>query len=106
PNFYIRNGGYQQLLRWTPLWDGIIPNIAESFEASDDSTQFTFRLREGMKYSDGAPLTADDIMFWYEDVLLNEELTPVVDNTWSTGGEPVSAEKLDDYTVRFTFASP
>lgn len=106
PNFYIRNGGYQQLLRWTPLWDGIIPNIAESFEASDDSTQFTFRLREGMKYSDGAPLTADDMMFWYEDVLLNEELTPVVDNTWSTGGEPVSAEKLDDYTVRFTFASP
>jgi peptide/nickel transport system substrate-binding protein len=106
PNFYIRNGGYQQLLRWTPTWDGIIPNIAESVEANDAGTEFTFRLREGIKYSDGVPLTADDIMFWYEDVLMNEELTPAIPSTWSSGGDPVMAEKIDDFTVKFSFTAP
>ncbi len=105
-NFYLRNGGYQQLLRWTPTWDGIIPNIAESFEANEEGTEFTFTLREGMKYSDGMPLTADDIMFWYEDILMNEDLTPVVPGTWTSGGEPVTVEKLDDYTVKFSFVEP
>ncbi len=66
-NFYLRNGGYQQLLRWTPTWDGIIPNLAESVETNEDSTEFTFKLREGIKYSDGSPFNADDIMFWYEE---------------------------------------
>ncbi len=106
PNFYIRNGGYQQLLRWTPEWDGVIPNIAELYDANDAATEFTFHLREGMKYSDGTPLTADDVMFWYEDILMNEELTPVVSGDWQSGGDPVVVEKLDDYTVKFNFTTP
>lgn len=105
-NFYIRNGGYQQLLRWTPTWDGIEPNLAESVETNADSTEFTFRLREGIKYSNGDPFTADDIMFWYEDIFLNEELTPSYPSTFVSGGEPVVVEKIDDYTVKFRFSSP
>lgn len=103
-NLWIRNGGYQQLLRWTPEWDGIIPNLADSFEVNDDATAFTFHLREGIRYSDGEPLTADDIMFWYEDVLLNEELTPTVPSWLRRGDQTVVVEKIDDYTVTFTFA--
>lgn len=105
-NFYIRNGGYQQLLRWTPEWDAIIPNIAESFEANEDATEFTFHLREGIRYSDGAPLTADDILFWYEDVFSNEELTPSAQRWFTAGGEKAVVEKVDDYTVVFKFAAP
>ncbi|MCC9078709.1 ABC transporter substrate-binding protein [Litorilinea aerophila] len=104
-NFYIRNGGYQQLLRWTPTWDGIIPNLAEWVEANDEATEFTFKLREGIRYSDGEPLTADDILFWYEDVLMNSELTPTVPKWLTRDGEPVVVEKVDDYTVVFKFAS-
>ncbi len=104
-NFYLRNGGYQQLLRWTPTWDGIEPNLAESVEANEDSTEFTFKLREGIKYSDGSTFNADDIMFWYENVLMNEDLTPAISEAFSIGGEPVVVEKIDDYTVKFKFPS-
>src|SRR5690606_29939067 len=72
----VRTLGYENLLRWTPEWDGWIPNVAKSYEVSEDSREFTFHLREGMRWSDGHPFTADDIMFWYEDVFLNPELTP------------------------------
>lgn len=105
-NFYIRNGGYQQLLRWTPEWDAIVPNFAEWFEVNDDATEFTFKLREGIRYSDGQPLTADDIMFWYEDILMNEELTPQPQRWWTANDEPVTVEKVDDHTVVFKFAGP
>lgn len=105
-NFYIRNGGYQQLVRWTPKWDGVIPNLAESYEANADSTEFTFHLREGIRFSDGAPLTADDIMFWYEDMLMNEEYTPTIPKDWTSGGDPVVVEKIDQFTVKFIFTTP
>jgi len=101
-----RTLAYENLVRWNPEWTEVIPNVAESFEVNEDATQYTFKLREGLKWSDGAPFTADDIMFWYEDVLLNEELTPSVPEWLVSGGEPVVVEKVDDATVRFTFTQP
>jgi peptide/nickel transport system substrate-binding protein len=59
-----------------------------------------------VKWSDGAPFSADDILFWYEDVLMNKELTPGVPPWLRGGGEPVRVDKIDDTTVRFTFAKP
>jgi peptide/nickel transport system substrate-binding protein len=90
----------EHLVRWDPEWTGVIPNVAESFKVSDDASQYTFHLREGIKWSDGQPFTADDIMFWWEDVYLNEELSP------NAPLNPLTVEKLDDYTVRFTFERP
>lgn len=101
-----RTLGYENLVRVTPDLTEVIPNIAESFETSDDLTEFTFHLREGMKWSDGQPFSADDIMFWYEDVLLNDELTTVPPSWLVSGDEPVVVEKLDDNTVVFRFAAP
>src|SRR5699024_2803956 len=49
---------------------------------------------------------ADDIMFWYNDYLMNEELSPAVSSWLRSGDEPVVVEKVDDYTVTFTFAEP
>lgn len=101
-----RYQGYENLLRWTPDWNGIIPNVAESWEVNDDATEYTFYLRKGLRWSDGHPYTADDIMFWYEDVFLNDQLTPIKSGMWVAGGEPVVVEKVDDYTVVFRFAVP
>jgi peptide/nickel transport system substrate-binding protein len=107
-NHIRRTIGYEGLLRWNPEWDEIIPNVAESFEASDDATEFTFHLRRGVRWSDGEPFTADDIVFWYEAITLNEELTPVIPSWLMTGEEdvPGTVEKIDDYTVTFRFAEP
>ncbi|RIK55535.1 MAG: hypothetical protein DCC57_05245 [Chloroflexi bacterium] len=100
--------GYDYLVRWNVDWTDVIPNLAESFEVNDDATEYTFRLREGTKWSDGEPFTADDILFWYEDVFVNDEYEALhpIGNMWMANDEPVRVEKVDDTTVKFVFAAP
>ena len=63
-------------------------------------------MRNGMKWSDGQPFSADDIMFWYEDIILNDELTPSKPGALTVGGELAKVTQIDDYTVEFSFAAP
>lgn len=101
-----RTMAYEPFMRWTPDLTTTIPNVAESVLVNDEGTEFTFSLREGMKFSDGEALTADDVMFWYENFLLNDELQPVKPLWMRPGGEVGTVEKIDDYTVKFSFAAP
>lgn len=94
----------QHLAGFSTNWEVIFPNIARSIEMSADNTVATVTLRRSMKWSDGVPLTADDIMFWYENIMLHPEL-PNLPATFVVGGQGVVVEKVDDYSVRFTFAS-
>ena len=84
------------------------PNILESIDVSPDATVFTLRLREGLKWSDGVPVTTEDVRFAYEDVMLNEKLTPSFSNQYRSGnkpdGEKMQLDIIDDYTFRITFA--
>nr|WP_314257341.1 ABC transporter substrate-binding protein [uncultured Devosia sp.] len=99
--------GYEPLVRFAPEGGNVVPNIASSWEVNPESTEFTFHLREGMKWSDGAPVTADDIVFWYEDMASNTELYPGgPGGHMMNAGEPAVLTKVDDYTVKFTFAAP
>ncbi|PVE21941.1 peptide ABC transporter substrate-binding protein [Microvirga sp. KLBC 81] len=94
------------LVRWDPQWKKVMPSLAEEFKASDDATTYTFKLRKGLKWSDGHPFTADDIMFWYEDVFMNNALSPAKNPTFTVAGKPVKVTKIDDQTVEFKFESP
>jgi peptide/nickel transport system substrate-binding protein len=96
----------QQLLRIMPNLQDAGPNVAKQFEVNDEATVYTIHLRKGMKWSDGTPVTADDAVFWWEDVLLNEDLTPTIPNYMFTGGEPMKVNKIDDYTFTYEFAAP
>lgn len=101
--------GWENLVSWSPDFSGIVPNIAESWDVSDDVREYTFHLRQGIKWSDGEPFTADDVMFYINDVLFNEELTAGgVHADWlpNDGAADFKAEKIDDYTFKFTFAKP
>jgi peptide/nickel transport system substrate-binding protein len=80
-----------------------IPNLAEGWEVSDDGTTVTFYLREGIRWSDGHPFTADDIIFQVHDVLYNEEIMPLPPGWLRPGGQPAEVTKIDDYTVSFDF---
>lgn len=101
---FYRNVRYENLMRWKPDWSGVIPNIATAVSVSNDSSTFTFQLREGMRWSDGEPFTADDILFWFEAVASNEQLNPAGPRI---GGIPLEAvEAVDDYTVVFRFGRP
>jgi peptide/nickel transport system substrate-binding protein len=84
----------------------IVPDVAKSWQWNNDFTEITFVLRKGHKWSDGEPFTADDIVFWWEDIVLNEDYPFAVPAMWKPGGEPAKLEKIDDVTVRFTFAAP
>jgi peptide/nickel transport system substrate-binding protein len=85
-------------------------NILKDFEVSDDNKVFTFHMREGLKWSDGEPVTSEDIRFTYEDFLLNEKLNPVFPNRYRTGGapsgDPMTLEIIDDYTFKISFSQP
>lgn len=104
-NNILRMIGPQGLVRWNPSYTEIVPNVARSFEASADATTFTFKLREGMRWSDGQPFTADDVLFNMQDVVLAGALAPTPPR-YQAGGKPATVEKLDATTVRFTFAAP
>lgn len=104
-NHILRVIGPQGLVRWDPEYTEIVPNVAERFEVEDDGRVFTFYLRDGMKWSDGEPFTADDVLFNIENIVLNEEFAPTPPR-YTSGGEPLQVEKVDDYTVRFTFKEP
>ena len=60
---------YDALVRFSPTGGEVIPHIAKGWESNADFTQWTVSLRKGMKWSDGEPFTADDIMFWYNSIL-------------------------------------
>jgi peptide/nickel transport system substrate-binding protein len=102
----IRTLGYENLVRWDPAWTRVIPNVASVVTVQDDSRTFIFRLREGLRWSDGAPFTADDILFWYEYVFRDPELTPSPPAWLAPDGNAVRVAKRDELTVAFRFSQP
>ncbi len=89
------------------FWDStdfpeVVPNLAKSWEISEDGTQITINLREGVKWSDGEPFTTADVMFWYENMYQNEELVPVPSPFFNIN-EGATLEAPDDYTLVFSF---
>lgn len=83
------------------------PNLARSWEWSEDGTSLTMHLIEGVRWSDGQPFTADDVLYTYYDEWLDPQVpSPVGEGQWTFGGEVTRLEKIDDYTIRWTFGEP
>jgi peptide/nickel transport system substrate-binding protein len=94
------------LRTWDPDVTETGPNILRKVDVSSDATQFTWHLREGMKWSSGEPFTADDVMFWYEAEAMNEDLRPGGVGSIKINDKMGVPQKIDDYTVRWTFTGP
>ena len=90
-------------LFWDYTGTKIVPSLVKGYEMSDDCKVTTLFLREGLKWSDGVPMTADDWMFWYEDIYLNREIMPSPIPDMSVKGQEGKMVKVDDFTVRFEF---
>jgi len=101
-----RTVGYEPLMRFNRDWSEAIPNVAKSIEPNPDASEFTVTLRQGMKWSDGEPLTTADVLFAWENVTLHPDLNPSVPPTLSRGGEPAEIEALDDLTFVVRFNGP
>jgi peptide/nickel transport system substrate-binding protein len=97
--------GPDSLLYWDFRCENVVPNIAWSYELSDGDRVLTLRLRRGMRWSDGAAFTAEDIVFWREDLSLQPDLG-VGSTALLAGGKPVRVEMVDPLTVRYVSAAP
>ncbi|MBN1562335.1 MAG: ABC transporter substrate-binding protein [Anaerolineae bacterium] len=100
---------YQGLIKTGPLYRADqdiepFPNLAKSWEWSEDGKQLTIHLIEGAYWSDGEPFTADDVIFTWEGYVVDENVnSPRHLDAWTWEGEAASLEKVDDYTIMFTF---
>ncbi|MEM1252448.1 MAG: ABC transporter substrate-binding protein [Cyanobacteria bacterium P01_H01_bin.21] len=86
----------------------IEPELAESWEFSDDGLALTYTMRENLKWSDGEPLTADDVLFTYNDVFLNDTIPTQIRDILRIGeeGKLPTVTKLNERQVRFEVPEP
>jgi len=90
----------------TPDGETVVPELVKNFKISEDGRVLTLHLRKGLKWSDGVPFTANDIAFWYNNILLNKDITPAIGMHEKDEGGVMKMEKIDDYTVSFEFSKP
>src|ERR1700723_138305 len=81
------------------------PSLAKSWNVSRDGRQYTLRLRHGVRFSDGEPFNADDVIFSFQ-VYLDEKVDSSQRDLLVVGGKPITVVKVDDYAVRFELAQP
>ena len=93
------------MVRWSPMGYPIEPHIAKSVDPSPDYLTWTISLRPGLRWSDGAPYTADDIMYWWDEAN-DKSLNSALPAWMLVAGKPGRVEKIDDYHVKFTFPQP
>ncbi|MFO8026880.1 MAG: ABC transporter substrate-binding protein [Opitutales bacterium] len=99
------------LVGYDPRSSEFVPDLAKSWEVSEDKRSYTFHLRKGLRWSDGTPFTADDVIFTF-DCILAEKQDPETGKMlpkypsryykqYHIGGEKFTYTKVDDHTVRF-----
>ena len=81
-----------------------LPNLATSWEWSEDGMQLSMDIIRGAKWSDGAPFGVHDIMFTWEHIILDENVNSWTNrSTWQVNGEDIMLEAVDDDTILWTF---
>jgi peptide/nickel transport system substrate-binding protein len=105
----IDNGMNECLTRVGPLFEvkaeelEPLPNLAKSWEWSEDGHTLTMHIVEGIKWSDGDPFTTEDLMFYWNDHVLDPNITPTVGHSPESFGAATKLEAPDDYTLVWTF---
>lgn len=79
-----------------------LPNLAESYEVSPNGRVISLRLRKGLKWSDGAPLTSDDFVFSFDHIWMDSEISPVTSKLVAGG----RIERVDALNFRYVFDKP
>ncbi|NER23384.1 MAG: ABC transporter substrate-binding protein [Symploca sp. SIO1C2] len=106
PNIFVLT--YEGLITENPLTGKTEPALAQSWTVSQDKLKIEFTLREGLKWSDGEPLTVDDVVFTYNDIYLNEAIPTDARDVLRVGQsrQLPTVRKLDQQRVEFTVPEP
>ena len=99
---------YEALATSNGITKEIEPGLAESWEMSEDSLRYVFTLRSGLKWSDGKPLTADDVIFSFNDIYMNKRIPTYTQDGLKIGVSKAfpKVRKLDDRRVEFVLPEP
>lgn len=99
---------YTGLLSTNGITGELEPGLAESWEVSPDQKQITYTLRPGLSWSDGKPMTVDDVVFTYNEVIFNPKIPSSTSDLFRIGAEGKfpAVEKVGDRQVRFTSPEP
>lgn len=98
--------GPDGLLYFDYEWKSVVPNIAKAFEVSRDGRTLTLLLRRGMRWSDGTPFTADDVMFWYTSMYSDRRIVAGPSANLRIDDKDVIVEKADSSTIQFIAPLP
>lgn len=97
---------YDSLVTTNVLNGEVIPKLAYDFKILDNGKTYIFHLRKGLKWTDGKKITADDVVFTFNDIVFKGlGNTSTRDSLYIDGRLP-KVVKLDDYTVKFTISKP
>jgi peptide/nickel transport system substrate-binding protein len=91
---------FASLLGFDPIKQEIEPGLAESWTNAPDGKTWTFKLRKNLRWSDGQPLTADDVVFTMNDVIYNPKIDNVTRDALMVGGKEFTVTKIDDLTIQ------
>ncbi len=82
------------------------PDLAERWEHNEDGTVWKIYLKKGLRWSDGKPFTADDVVFTYNQIYYNPNIPTSTRDILMIDGKPFKVRKVDDYTVEFQLPKP
>ncbi|BAZ04596.1 ABC transporter substrate-binding protein [Calothrix sp. NIES-3974] len=99
---------FEGLISENPLTGEIEPALAKSWQISEDKLKITFTMRDGLKWSDGKPLTVDDVVFTYNDIYLNPDIPTDTRDILKVGEKGLlpTVKKIDANRVEFTTPEP
>ena len=97
---------YLGLVRTNPVTTEIEPSLAESWEISDDKMTYVFKMREGVKWSDGEAITADDVVFTFNEIINNKNVPNNSRDGLLVDDKFPEVTKIDEMTVQVKTAKP
>jgi peptide/nickel transport system substrate-binding protein len=97
----ITNYIFEGLTTLDPFSLKVIPNLAESWEVSEDGLTWTFHLRHDVLFNDGHPMTAEDVVFTFNDLIFNDDIPSSSRDIFTIDGKPFVVSQIDEYTVQF-----
>ena len=96
-------------LRWVDDGLSIATGICDNWSVNEDNSKWTFHIRNGLKWSDGQPCTAEDVVFWWEELTVRNNPSypdPIPDFGFDANGTLADMYQVDDYTLVIEYATP